>query len=88
MRTRSRRSEETAELTGFDAKLAQAQLGNGSTLYGADMTGGYQDVEDVSEGTDIQPDQIKRFVSATQEEEEEVTAQPMERERVDPSELP
>lgn len=84
--------EETREVTGEDAGMDEAEIGdagNGADPYGADLTGGFpHPIEDVPDEHDITPDRIERFPGAPVEPEEEITAQPDEHVPVDPSELP
>ena len=84
--------ERTAEITGHDAGMDQAAVGdagNGADPFGADFTGGLpRDIEDEPDYGDIVPDLIERAPGAYAEEEEEITAQPNEPPPIDLSELP
>ena len=91
---RQEREEKTPEITGADATMDEATVGdawNGANPYDADMTGGPpKSIEDEPDDPeDIAPDHIERFASAAEEEEEqepELTARPHEQQPVDPSE--
>ncbi|MGC4115522.1 MAG: hypothetical protein QM765_13150 [Myxococcales bacterium] len=77
------REERTAGVTGHDATFDEAEYGdagNGADVWSAEIRG-YKPIEDFGDGEDIQPDQVRRYPTASEEEEEEgeereVTAQP------------
>lgn len=73
--------ETTRELTGFDAPPSEARIGsagNGASPHGADLTGGWKELEDEPHPDDILPDQLGKFAGAPSEEEEHLTARPKE----------
>ena len=87
------RGEVTRELTGWDATMDEAEVGdagNGADPWGADLTGGPpRSIEDPpDQPEDILPDRVQRWPGQPADQEVEVTAQPVEREPVDASELP
>jgi len=87
------RGEVTRELTGWDATMDEAQIGdagNGADPWDADMTGGPPaSLEaDPSHPEDILPDREERWPGQPADQDVEVTAQPVERQPVDASELP
>jgi hypothetical protein len=74
--------EVTRELTGNDATPAEARIGsagNGASPHGADLTGGYRELEEEPGAADILPDQVTRFDEAVVEEDEHITARPRDR---------
>ncbi|MFN7132380.1 MAG: hypothetical protein ACK4N5_09860 [Myxococcales bacterium] len=91
---REEAEERTRELTGFDATMDEAEIGdagNGAAPYGADLTGGMpRTLEDEPDHPDdIVPDQIARLERVAREDDErEITAQPHEPMPIEPSELP
>lgn len=71
------------ELTGFDATPEEADIGsagNGASFAGADLSGGVRELEEEAEASDILPDQLRYYAEP---EEQELTAQPSERQPVD-----
>jgi hypothetical protein len=93
MRPRDDAEETTPEITGEDAGMDQADMGdagNGADPYGADLTGGPpREIEEEPDEHDITPDRIERFPGAGPEaDEDDVTARPDERPPIDLSELP
>jgi hypothetical protein len=90
---RTRDDDVTRELTGADAAMDEAEVGdagNGADPYGADFTGGFpRPLEEEPAEHDIGPDRIESFPGATPEDEDrEITARPGEPQPFDPSELP
>lgn len=86
------RGETTRELTGFDATMDEAEAGdagNGADPWGADMTGGppRSIEEEPDRPDDIVPDRYERWPGQPADEDRELTAQPVERQLVDPSEI-
>lgn len=87
------RGEETRELTGFDANMDEADIGdagNGADPWGADLTGGFpRSMEaEPDQPDDIVPDAIERWPGQPADEDREITAQPNEPLPVDISEIP
>lgn len=88
------RDDRTRELTGADASIDEAEIGdagNGADPYGADLSGGLQHIEDEPAGEDIQPDEVRRFPRGSDEDERKersITAQPNDPVPEDPSEVP
>lgn len=84
--------DETPELTGHDATMDEAEMGDagsGASPYGADLTGGFpQGVEDApDQPSDIVPDQVQKWPGG-EGEEAEVTAQSRDEIPFDPSDFP
>lgn len=78
------RSDVTPELTGSDAPADEAEFGsagNGADPFETDLSGTTRksrSIDDEGDGEDIVPDRIDRY-SDSDEEGEEITAQPAER---------
>lgn len=89
--------ETTRELTGHDASMDEAAVGDagsGASPYGADFTGGLpEDIEAAPDmPSDIVPDSVEDWPEALEAREEEreepeLTARPSERMPIDPSEF-
>jgi len=84
--------EVTRELTGFDATMDEAEAGdagNGADPWGADMAGGLpRSIEDEPDRPDdIVPDREERWPGQPADEDREVTAQPADRQPIDPAEI-
>ncbi|WP_373047428.1 hypothetical protein [Vulgatibacter sp.] len=87
------RGEVTRELTGRDANMGEADVGdagNGVDYWGADLTGGLpRPIEDEPDRPDdIVPDRVERWPGQPADEDRELTAQPTERDTIDPADLP
>jgi len=85
--------ERTDELTGTDASVDEAEIGdagNGVDPWGGDLSGLPRRFEvDPNDPGDILPDQIRRFARTPRfDEDRELTAQPREAAPFEPSELP
>lgn len=85
--------EVTRELTGWDATMDEADIGdagNGADPFGADLTGGFPiGLEaEPDQPDDIVPDRVERWPGQPADEDREITAQPSEHLPVDFSELP
>jgi hypothetical protein len=86
------RGETTRELTGYDATMDEAEIGdagNGADPWGADMTGGPRRAmeDEPDQPDDIVPDTVSRWPGQPADEDRELTAQPAERQQIDVSEL-
>lgn len=79
------RSDETPELTGSDAPPDEAEFGsagNGADPFEADLSGTTRQsrsIDEEGDGEDIVPDRIDRYRDESEDEREEITAQPAER---------
>ncbi|MBI3182759.1 MAG: hypothetical protein HYZ28_11530 [Myxococcales bacterium] len=71
--------EKTKELTGFDADPSEAAFGSagdGASMFGADLTGGFREAEEEPNALDILPDHIERLAGSPLSDEEHLTARP------------
>lgn len=89
--------DNTPELTGDDASMDEAAVGDagsGASPYGGDLTGGPPaEIEDPPDlPSDIVPDTVERWPESLEAREEEIeepepTARPSERMPIDPSDF-
>lgn len=82
--------DEPSELTGFDADPSEAtfgEAGNGASPFGADLAGGFVELEEEPSGADISPDQVEEPSEEGPEvDEDQLTARPtrkLDRERLE-----